>query len=664
MSTTTDRFRRFPRTWPVALLLLLIATGAVAQDEILVNSADPDMGEQGTYDLVVMVGGDNFPSDPKVDFFVTGTCDFNDPNCTGDPGGITVKKAKRQGPKNLKVTLDVAEGAQTEFKFDIRVRSLRGGRSGKGTELFAVQKKSNGPDTTPPGAPTDLQVLEEKFASVAIAWTMPADDGYDVGSGPVWSCRVDDIYPNREPGLNLTNCQDAWVGPNQQQTCLEYRLEPDMDYLLAVKCRDEAGNWSSEAQVVATTRPFSEFQDSSWTIVEVPVPIDALVGHQIDPDGKVLIAGIVGLWEQERKGPVWGRSTVIRIITGVWDAGVDQWTWSFEDVPGYANRFQLDPQGRPAVVSEELVDSKGRHYRYQLVYTSHNGTGWEREIVADFTLDAPASGVPGLAFGPLEEPAVAWCALDEPAGIRLARRDPAGQWSVEMVSSPGCDGGLFDRSTQSAELIFDASGEPVIGWVDRANAGEVRISRWTPEGWSEEVVATRLPDDPWGLTTPDLLYDPVTGGLKAVFWSDQKAMYCDRDSETGWHCDIALPYGSSIPDGGSGETGMSVGPALMDSVCFLADSLGEVFLGHQSEAYFDNALARRPAGVPPDPPGSGWTVEYVDFGQPQNQDCIAGPLVALDPGDQPTLTWAWCLDGRAGEPPIGFHHYFAWKASP
>jgi len=36
--------------------------------------------------------------------------------------------------------------------------------------------------------------------------------------------------------------------------------------------------------------------------------------------------------------------------------------------------------------------------------------------------------------------------------------------------------------------------------------------------------------------------------------------------------------------------------------------------------------------------------------------------VALDPGDQPTLTWAWCLDGRAGEPPIGFHHYFAWKA--
>ena len=42
---------------------------------------------------------------------------------TGDPGGITVKKVKRRGPKTLKVTIDVAPDAVTD-DFDIEVRSF------------------------------------------------------------------------------------------------------------------------------------------------------------------------------------------------------------------------------------------------------------------------------------------------------------------------------------------------------------------------------------------------------------------------------------------------------------------------------------------------------------------------------------------------------------
>ena len=144
----------------VLTLLLASSSSVAAQSEIQVNTADPSTTEQGTYDLEVMVGGENFPSDAEVDFFVSGT---------QDPGGITVKKVKRQGPKNLKVTIDVDEAAQTELKFDIQVRSRRGGRSGKGTELFAVQQKSNSQDTTPPGEPTNLRVLEERYGSVDIA---------------------------------------------------------------------------------------------------------------------------------------------------------------------------------------------------------------------------------------------------------------------------------------------------------------------------------------------------------------------------------------------------------------------------------------------------------------------------------------------------------------
>ena len=119
-------------TWIFFLVGLLFFAAPSYSEEIQVDSADPSSAEQGTYDLVVTVGGDNFGADPKVDFFVKNTA---------DPGGITVKKVKRQGPKTLKVTIDVAPDAQTELDFDIRVQSR--GRTGKGTELFRVLKKTN-----------------------------------------------------------------------------------------------------------------------------------------------------------------------------------------------------------------------------------------------------------------------------------------------------------------------------------------------------------------------------------------------------------------------------------------------------------------------------------------------------------------------------------------
>lgn len=122
-------------TWGLVLTGLLVFGGPVFGAEIQVDSADPSSAEQGTYDLEVTVTGDNFGADSEVDFFVVDT---------SDPGGIKVKKVKRQGPKTLKVTIDVAPDAQTELDFDIRVRSR--GRTGKGTELFRVLKKEKLPE--------------------------------------------------------------------------------------------------------------------------------------------------------------------------------------------------------------------------------------------------------------------------------------------------------------------------------------------------------------------------------------------------------------------------------------------------------------------------------------------------------------------------------------
>jgi len=122
-------------TWGFFFVGLLVFAAPSYAEEIQVYSADPSSADQGTYDLEVTVAGDNFGADSEVDFFVADT---------SDPGGIKVKKVKRQGPKTLKVTIDVDPDAQTEFDFDICVRSR--GRTGKGTEMFRVLKKEKPPE--------------------------------------------------------------------------------------------------------------------------------------------------------------------------------------------------------------------------------------------------------------------------------------------------------------------------------------------------------------------------------------------------------------------------------------------------------------------------------------------------------------------------------------
>ena len=97
----------------LTLLVLAVNPSASAgkPEAVKVTAADPSEAEQGAIALDITITGDGFGTDSEVEFLVTET---------EDPGGITVGPVNRRGPKELVVTIEVAEDATIEF-FDIRV---------------------------------------------------------------------------------------------------------------------------------------------------------------------------------------------------------------------------------------------------------------------------------------------------------------------------------------------------------------------------------------------------------------------------------------------------------------------------------------------------------------------------------------------------------------
>jgi len=103
----------------------------LAQDNVEVNSADPNNAPQGTTSLNVIISGKHFERGHQAKLYVSGTT---------NPGGITVNSTTFINPTQLVANISVAGGA-TVSKFDVVVALASGGRTGKGIELFAVVKK-------------------------------------------------------------------------------------------------------------------------------------------------------------------------------------------------------------------------------------------------------------------------------------------------------------------------------------------------------------------------------------------------------------------------------------------------------------------------------------------------------------------------------------------
>ncbi len=119
------------------LCLIFVSFADSAPAQISVTSATPNSATQGTINLNVTVGGKGFKAGAKAQWFVSGTT---------NPGGVTVNSTAFVDSNTLTANITVSSTASVGG-FDIVVKNTDG-RSGKGTELFAVQ--------TPPGQCTDV----------------------------------------------------------------------------------------------------------------------------------------------------------------------------------------------------------------------------------------------------------------------------------------------------------------------------------------------------------------------------------------------------------------------------------------------------------------------------------------------------------------------------
>jgi len=110
----------------LSITLVFLANSATAQ--ISVTSATPNSATQGTINLNVAVGGRGFKAGAKAQWFISGTT---------NPGGVTVNSTTFVNSNTLTANITVSSAAYVGG-FDIVVKNTDG-RSGKGTELFAVQ---------------------------------------------------------------------------------------------------------------------------------------------------------------------------------------------------------------------------------------------------------------------------------------------------------------------------------------------------------------------------------------------------------------------------------------------------------------------------------------------------------------------------------------------
>ena len=119
-----------PATILAFLTILAVFGITAASAQISVTSSLPNNATQGTTNLNVTVGGKGFKSGAKAQWFVSGTT---------NPGGVTVNSTAFVNANTLTANITVS-GTATIGGFDIQVTNTDG-RTGKGSELFAVRSK-------------------------------------------------------------------------------------------------------------------------------------------------------------------------------------------------------------------------------------------------------------------------------------------------------------------------------------------------------------------------------------------------------------------------------------------------------------------------------------------------------------------------------------------
>ncbi len=124
------------------------AAAPAASAQIQVLAADPPAADQGMVNLNVLIKGKGFKKGAVAKWFVTGTT---------DTGGVRVNSTAFVGSTSLVANIDVSDTAVLS-KYDIVVANSDG-RTGKGIELFTVNKKGATACVTPPTPPACSDAL-------------------------------------------------------------------------------------------------------------------------------------------------------------------------------------------------------------------------------------------------------------------------------------------------------------------------------------------------------------------------------------------------------------------------------------------------------------------------------------------------------------------------
>ena len=131
----------------IALLSLGMLAALPLAAQIQVDSASPSAAPQGTVNLDVVITGNGFKRGAVAQWFVTGTT---------NPGGITVNSTTVKGASQITANITVAPDAVVSG-FDIVVRNTDG-RTGKGTDKFAVTLKGTPIGCTTTGTPAGFSL--------------------------------------------------------------------------------------------------------------------------------------------------------------------------------------------------------------------------------------------------------------------------------------------------------------------------------------------------------------------------------------------------------------------------------------------------------------------------------------------------------------------------
>jgi hypothetical protein len=132
----------------IFVLSLGMLTASPLFAQIQVSSASPSAAPQGTINLDVVVTGNGFKKGAIAQWFVTGTT---------NPGGVTVNSTTFKSPTQITANITVASDAVISG-FDIVVRNADG-RTGKGTDRFAVTQKGTPVGCSTSGTPSGFSLV-------------------------------------------------------------------------------------------------------------------------------------------------------------------------------------------------------------------------------------------------------------------------------------------------------------------------------------------------------------------------------------------------------------------------------------------------------------------------------------------------------------------------